>query len=150
RMRHNRDMAWECPKCRRQFARSGQGHECSPAMTIDEYFSTGPERERPIFDALLAHLENLGPVHVEPLSVGVYFKHGETVATMRPMQRWEAVSFSLPRIVKHPLMTRKPISHGGRWFHIVNITEPDDIDEQIRDWLTEAYLLQIAQHERLR
>lgn len=133
-------MAWDCPDCGRRFARRGQGHECSPAMTLDEYFETGPARERPIFDAVLEHLESLGPVHVEPLSVGIYFKRAETVVTMRPMQRWEALSFSLPRIVKHPLMTRKPIPHGGRWFHIVNVVEPDDIDDRIRNWLTEAYL----------
>ncbi|KAA0024796.1 DUF5655 domain-containing protein [Antrihabitans cavernicola] len=109
-------------------------------MTLDEYFETGPERERPIFDVVYHHVESLGPVHVEPLSVGIYFKSPQTFATLRPMQRWEALSFSLPRIVHHPLMTRKPIPHGGRYFHTVNVTEPADIDDRILDWLTEAYL----------
>lgn len=109
-------------------------------MTLDEYFSSGPERERPIFDAVHAHLDTLGEVHVEPLSVGIYFKNPQTFATLRPMQRWEAVSFSLARVVHHPLMTRKPIPHGGKYFHTVNIVEPAEIDDQIRGWLTEAYL----------
>ena len=43
---------WVCPKCQRQFGRAKQSHECSPAMTLDEYFSTGPERERAIFEVV--------------------------------------------------------------------------------------------------
>src|SRR4051812_576471 len=35
-------MPWTCPSCQRQFARSRQGHDCAPAMTLEEYFSTGP------------------------------------------------------------------------------------------------------------
>ncbi|HEX6568262.1 MAG TPA: hypothetical protein VF015_03825, partial [Acidimicrobiales bacterium] len=50
--------AWTCPECRRRFGRRNQSHECAPAMTLDEYFSTGPERERPIFEAVMAHLES--------------------------------------------------------------------------------------------
>lgn len=37
-------------------------------------------------------------------------------------------------------MTRKPIPHGGKYFHTVNIVEPADIDDEIRGWLAEAYL----------
>ena len=43
-------------------------------MTLDEYFATGPDFERPVFEAVMAHLENVGPVHVEPVSVGILLK----------------------------------------------------------------------------
>ena len=66
--------AWTCPSCGRRFARTGQGHECAPALTIEEYFSTGPPHERPVFDAVLAYARTLGPVHVEPVSVGIFLK----------------------------------------------------------------------------
>ena len=55
---------WTCPSCHRRFGRAGQAHECAPAVTLDEYFSTGPERERPIFEAVMRRLDPLGPVHV--------------------------------------------------------------------------------------
>jgi hypothetical protein len=34
---------WICPECKRRFGRRHQGHECAPAMTLEEYFSTGTE-----------------------------------------------------------------------------------------------------------
>ena len=47
-------------------------------MSVEEYFATGPERERPIFEAVMEHLESVGPVHVEPVSVGIFLKRART------------------------------------------------------------------------
>src|SRR5512132_2376126 len=118
--------AWTCAECGRQFGRNKQSHECSPAMTLTEYFSTGPPIERPIFDVVNAHLQSLGPVHVEPVSVGIFFKQPRKFAQLRPMQKWVALSFSLPHKVDHRLITRKPMAHGSRYYHVINLTGPDD------------------------
>lgn len=135
------DMArWTCPECRRQFGTRNQSHECAPAVSLDEYFSTGPARERPIFDAVMAHLDTVGEVHVEPVSVGIFLKRSRTFAELRPKTNWVALSFSLRRKVTHPLIKRKVMEYHGRYYHIANIADPDDIDDDIRDWLTEAYL----------
>ena len=64
-------------------------------MSLDEYFSTGPVHERAIFEAVMEHLRKIGPVHVEPVSVGIFLKGRRKFAELRPMQRWVAVSFSL-------------------------------------------------------
>ncbi len=109
-------------------------------MTLDEYFSTGPAHERPIFDAVMTHLLDVGPVHVEPVSVGIFLKRSRTFAELRPMQQWVALSFSLSHVERHRLITRKVLDHGGRHYHVVNLRTPDDLDEAIRSWLTEAYL----------
>lgn len=132
--------AWDCPECGRRFARAGQGHECAPPMTVEEYFSTGPAHERPVFDAVMARLDSIGPIHVEPLSVGIFLKRAQTFAQLRPMQRWVALSFSLRRQVSHPRIVRKPIPYSGRYHHVANLRSPDDIDDQLVDWVTEAYL----------
>jgi len=109
-------------------------------MSLREYFSTGPDRERPIFEAVMAHLETLGPVHVEPVSVGIFIKKSGSFIELRPMQRWVALSFSLPRRVNHSKIARKPITVGQRTFHVVNLRTPEDVDHDVRAWLTESYL----------
>jgi len=109
-------------------------------MTLDEYFSTGPPREKPIFDVVMAHLDTVGPVHVEPVSVGIFLKRSRTFAELRPKTKWVALSFSLRRKVTHPLIKRKVMQWNGRYYHVANITDPDDLDDDIRNWLTEAYL----------
>lgn len=108
-------------------------------MSVEDYFATGPPHERPVFDAVMEHLDEVGPVHVEPVSVGIFLKRSRTFAELRPMQRWVALSFSLPRRISHPRITRKVVPHGGRYFHIANLRTPDDLDDDLRDHLTEAY-----------
>lgn len=132
--------AWVCPTCGRQFGRAGQSHECAPAMTVEAYFSTGPPHERPVFDAVTRHLASVGPVHVEPVSVGIFLKRARTFAELRPMQHWVALSFSLDRRVNHPTIVRKVVAYRGRWFHVANVRSPDDLDDDLLGWLTEAYL----------
>lgn len=133
--------AWTCPKCDRRFGRRNQSHECAPAMTLEEYFAAdGPPFERPIFDAVHGHLTALGPLHLEPVSVGLFFKRSRTFAELRPMTRWMVLSFILSHRVDDPRITRQGTISGSRVYHQTKLHGPDDVDEQVRDWLTDAYL----------
>ena len=108
-------------------------------MTLEEYFSTGPAHERPVFDAVRGYLRTLGPVHVEPVSVGIFIKKDGSFVELRPMTRWVAMSFPLPRKVIHARIARKPISAGRRIYHVVNLADPTDLTVEVRDWLAESY-----------
>lgn len=132
-------MPWTCPECGRQFRRTRQSHECAPAMTLDEYFATGPPHERPVFEAVMAHLATLGPVHVEPVSVGIFIKRDGSFMELRPMERWVAMSFSLRRRAQHRTIVRKVMQYHGRYYHVANVTGPEDLDEALLDLITEAW-----------
>ena len=108
-------------------------------MSLEEYFSTGPERERPIFEAVMSHLDSLGPVYVEPVSVGIFLKNRGKFAELRPKIRWVALSFAVGRRIEHPKIARTIPGSPARIHHVVNLRTPDDVDDDIRDWLTEAY-----------
>lgn len=110
-------------------------------MTLDEYFSTGPERERPIFEAVMAHLDTIGPVHVEPVSVGIFLKRAQGFAELRPMTRWVALSFGLPHPLDSPKITRRMQGSGDTTWYVVRLHGPEDVDDEVRSWLTEAYLV---------
>jgi len=55
------------------------------------------------------------------------------------MRRWVAVSFALPRRAQHRTITRKVVAHHGRFWHVANVTGPDDLDDALGNLLTEAY-----------
>jgi hypothetical protein len=109
-------------------------------MALDEYLATAPPHEPPVVAAVLAHLEALGPVHIEPVSVGILVKRAQSFAELRPMTRWEALMFKLPRLVESRRIARKPTAVGAHYWHTVNLRTPDEFDDPVRDWLTEAYL----------
>ena len=131
---------WTCPDCQRRFGRDGQGHDCSPGLSLEEYFATGPPFERPLFEAVRAHLETVGSLYVEPVSIGIFFKRRRTVVQLRPMTKWVAVGFVLSRRLESARLARKVDGAGTRWWHVVNVREPEEVDDELRGWLTEAYL----------
>ena len=130
---------WTCPECNRRFGRRGQGHDCAPGLSLEEYFSTGPPFERPVFEAVRAHLEGVGPVLIEPVSIGIFFKRRRIVVELRPMVRWVAVGFTLHRRLDAARLSRKPNGSGARWWHVVNVRTADEVDDELLAWLTEAY-----------
>jgi len=109
-------------------------------MSLEEYFSTGPPHERPVFEAVMRHLDAVGPVHVEPVSVGILLKRAQTFAQLRPTDRWVALHFSLGRPVHHDRIIRKVINYGGRYHHVANVRTLEDVDDRLCGFLTEAYL----------
>jgi hypothetical protein len=112
-------------------------------MSLDEFFDGSPQRERPIFEAVMSHIDQLGPVVVEPVSVGILFKAGPVFAELRPRKRWVALSFTLPVKLQSARLSRKVIPTSAtqqRWYHVINLTEAAQVDDEVRDWLTEAYL----------
>ena len=131
--------AWTCPECGRRFGRRNQSHECAPAMTLDEYLATGPAFEPPIVRAVIDHLESLGPVHVEPVSIGILVKRSRTFVELRPMVRWEALWIGLNRSLLNERIARR-LRSGSRTFHAVNLRTAEEVDDDVRSWLTEAYL----------
>jgi len=116
-------------------------HDCAPGLTLDEYFASGPAHERPVFEAVMTHLETVGPVHLDIVSVGIFLKNPRKFAELRPKDRWVALSFHLGRRARHPAITRKVTEHGGRFWHVANIADPGQFDADLAGLLTEAYEL---------
>lgn len=133
-------MTWTCPSCARQFGRRNQSHECAPALTVEEYFATGPAFERPIFEVVREHIESLGPVLVEAVQVGVFFKRSRTFAELRPRTKWVVLSFIVPMVVADDRISRRMTVSSTRTYHETKLRVPSDVDDEVRSWLTEAYL----------
>ena len=88
----------------------------------------------------MRHLDTVGAVHVEPVSVGIFLKRARSFAQLRPMTQWVALSFSLRRPVTHRTITRKVQPVRVSLPPCGQPAESDDLDDQLLGWLTEAYL----------
>jgi len=109
-------------------------------MTLEEYFSTGPPFERPIFDAVLTHMKTLGEPFLEPVSVGIFVKRdGVGVLQLRPMTKWVALYLFMPRTIHDRRISRKPIVTGRIVFRVVNLRSPEEVDDTVKSWITEAW-----------
>ena len=129
---------WTCEACGREFGKK-QWHVCAPAKSVDAYFADRPALEREIFEVVAAHLRSLGPLIVEPVNVGIFFKGRRTFVELRPKAKWVDLSFGLNRRVDHPRITRTTRTKTSRTYHAVRVRAPEDIDEVVLGWLTESF-----------
>ena len=129
---------WMCEACGREFGKR-QAHVCIPPLSIDSYFAVRPPVERLIFEAVRQHLTSLGPVIVEPVNVGVLFKGIRTFVELRPKRKWVDLGFGLERRLEHPRISRATRTNTARTYHGVHLRGPEDVDDQVREWLTASY-----------
>ena len=132
-------VRWTCPECERHFGRTNQSHESAPTMTLEEYFSTGPDRERPIFEAVMAHLDRSARCMSSRSRSASSSSGTGGFVELRPMARWVAMSFPLSRRLDHPRIARNMAGSGARTYHVVNLRDADDVDDEVRDLLTQAW-----------
>ena len=126
---------WVCPACQREFGRQRQSHACQPGNTVDESFAGVPPVQREIYDVIIDHLRSLGPVHEDAVQVGVFLKSARKIGEVRPRLKWLSLELQLPRIV-HDRRVQRTMGN----VHIIKLFTPDDVDDVVLGWLTEAYL----------
>ncbi len=134
---------WTCPGCNRVFAKKNQSHlVCEEAPTLEEHFGQAKSWEQPIFRAIESHFsKNVGEMIVDPLPIGILLKNGPMFAELRSKTKWLAIGFHLPRKLESIRLSRKVIDVGKKHFHVINAASPDVVDDQLLEWLTEAYHL---------
>ncbi len=128
---------WTCEKCGRTFGKR-RAHVCEPALTVEAYFRDKPQL-LPLYDAVARHVRTLKGAHVEAVNVGILFKRDRTFAELRPRR----VGFALSLVMRRPLhserVTRSLTMSGEHVCHFVLLTQPRDVDAEVRGWLTEAF-----------
>jgi hypothetical protein len=130
---------WTCPQCDREFGRARQSHVCVPGCTVEECFAPWPAAYREIYDRIADHLAALGPLHADAVGVGVFLKSDRKLAEVRPKARSLSLMLFLPRRVHDVRVSRHLPVSGERTLHYIKLLHPEDVDEQLCDWLTESF-----------
>jgi hypothetical protein len=73
------------------------------------------------------------------VSVGIFLKRSKQFAQLRPKVRWVALSLALDHPVHDARVSSRTAVGGGRTWYSIRLAGPDDVDDRVRGWLTEAY-----------
>lgn len=137
---------WTCPQCEREFGRANAAHVCVPGCSVDATFLGRPAVQREIYAELIDHVRRQGPVHEDAVRVGVFLKADRKLAEVRPKSRWLSLEFELPRALAHPRIVRRIAVTQERFVHVVRLSSVEDVDDEVRNWLSEAYHAAVGRH----
>jgi hypothetical protein len=129
---------WICPNCEREFAAANQAHVCVPGITVNDLLARHPRWVSEIYAAVIEHLNALGPVHEDAVYVGIFLKSDRKIAEFRPRVRSVQLGLYLPYEVTDARIARA-LPAADRVIHLINLISAQQVDDQLRGWLSEAY-----------
>jgi hypothetical protein len=101
---------------------------------------------RDLFEAVLAVAQSIGPITVLPEKTRIAFQVRMSFAQVTPRQRWLDGHVVLARRLDHPrfrsIQTISPRNH----VHNFRLTALDEVDDELRGWLAEAYAVGEQRH----
>ena len=115
-----------------------QAHVCAPGISVDDLLSRHPPWVGDVYAAVIDALGAAGPIHEDAVDVGV-FQIDRTIAQFRPQVRSVQLWIFLPDPREDQRISRTVATGADRYVHLVKLTGPADVDEQVRAWLTESY-----------
>jgi hypothetical protein len=136
---------WTCPRCRRRFANRNQSHACG-RYDLAHHFAGKPPLLRALFRAVHREVRALGPVTVLPEKTRIAFQVRMSFAQVTPRADHLTGHLVLarrhPRPRFHKIESVSPRNH----VHHFRIRTLDDVDDEFRSWLREAYAVGAQRH----
>jgi hypothetical protein len=137
---------WRCPKCDRAFANRNQTHTCATLHSLEHHFEGKPPQIRELFDRVRAMVESIGPVRVLPEKTRIAFQVRMSFAQVTPRIRWLDGHVVLARRLKSPRFRKVETFSPRNHLHAFRISSIEEIDDEVRAWLTEAYAVGNQDH----
>jgi hypothetical protein len=141
---------WTCPACGRRFANRNQSHTCAPPGDLERHFDRCDPAVRQTFDRLLAAARACGPLVVLPEKTRIALQVRMSFAALMPRAHWLDGHVVLARRRESARFRRIDVYSRQNVVHAFRLTAPEEVDDEVRSWLAEAYAVGEQRHLRRR
>jgi len=133
-------MSWICPECGKLFRNRNQWHSCF-TLNLEDHLRNKPETIRNVVLDLISEVELFGPIELNPVKSVIQVKAGATFLSIKPKKDFVELEFQLgEEIDQFPIHKTVRISRN-RVLHFMYIQSGEDINDQLKMWLKDSYLL---------
>lgn len=139
---------WTCPRCGRRFANRNQTHTCAPLRDLDAHFAGKPPEVRAIFDRVVDLTRRNGPLEVLPEKTRIALHARMSFAAFQPRRGWLDGHVVLARRRESPRFRRVETFSARNHLHAFRLASLDEVDDEVADWLAEAYAVGMQHHLR--
>jgi hypothetical protein len=137
---------WTCLRCGRTFANRNQPHTCASPRSLEDHFARAEAHVRDTFNRIQEVVEALGPVTVLPEKSRIAFHVRMSFAAVTLRRRWLDGHVVLSRRLDSPRFRRIEVVSPRNVLHAFRLTGPDEVDDEVRTWLVEAYRVGEQRH----
>jgi len=131
---------WLCPKCNREFSTKNQWHSCA-IIKEDEMFINSTRNVSEIYAVLKNKCTSFCDFNIDTTKSCLYFVKKKRFLVIKPKKNSLRLEFVLPhKIDIFPVIKIYEISKF-RYVHFISLDNPEDINNDIINWIREAYQL---------
>jgi hypothetical protein len=121
-------------------------HSCRP-FTVEQFLADKSPRARELYDRFARVLASLGPVETHATRTRIAFMVRVRFAGVSHLSdRGMTVGFWLKRRVESPRLGRVERVGPRDYVYRVRVTDADQLDGELLDWLREAYRVGEQRH----
>lgn len=137
---------WQCRNCDRPFANKNQSHSCG-RYSVADFLDGKSERAVALYNRFFDLVQSCGPVRVAPARTRIGFQVRMIFAAVnRLTDTGLDAHVILARRLKHPRFGRIDGLSPRSYVHHFRIKSMEEIDEEVREWLNEAYRVGSQEH----
>jgi uncharacterized protein DUF5655/uncharacterized protein DUF1905 len=112
------------------------------ADSVSEHFAGRDPKVRRIYDRVVAAAKKFGPVREEPKKTSIHLARKTAFAGVATRKDALILTIKSDRDLKNKRVTKHERTSANRWYLEVRLTEPSDVDAELKGWLREAYRLE--------
>lgn len=131
---------WKCNKCHRTFAKVNQSHSCVK-FSLDEHFKN-KENQRDLFNTYIDFVrKNVGDFKIEAVPCCIHLVSTFTFSAVWILKDKIRIDFASTKNNVCERIIRSEQPSANRFVHYLDIQTKDDLNEELIDWLKQAYFL---------
>jgi hypothetical protein len=109
--------------------------------SVSDHFVNKDPSIRALYDQLVTFLRTLGPVEEDPKKTSIHLNRSSALAGVETRKDGLLLNIKSDHLIKNPRVLKAGQISSKRFHHKVRISSPKDLDEELKNWLKEAYTL---------
>ena len=109
--------------------------------SVNDHFVNKDPAVRVLYDQLVSLLRTFGPIEEDPKKTSIHLNHRSALAGVETRKSYLLLNFKSDHPIQSPRIEKAEQLSVRRFHHRLRIASPGDFDEELRTWLSEAYIL---------
>ena len=108
-------------------------------FTVSQHFAGRPATVKATYDAILAAARPLGPIGEDPKKTSIHLTRKTAFAGIATRRASLILTLKSGTDIRSARIRRREQASAGRWHLEIELTNPQDVDRELRTWLRNAY-----------
>jgi hypothetical protein len=109
--------------------------------SVKDHFVNKDPAVRALYDQLVVLLRTFGPIEEDPKKTSIHLNRKSALAGVETRKDGLLLNIKSDHPIKNPRVLKAEQISSKRFHHKVRISSPNDFDEELKNWLKEAYTL---------